>query len=271
MKVPRIDSPYRPRCARRAHKYVRGFILCLAFVVAAPVAFASDASQCSRFSSYTLSIEWPQTFCRKETNKADCVVPAAVAGWTVHGLWPTGGELNDDITRCDGPAYSENAVSGLAQERRIYWPDLLTRGGNSNSQRNDDANPNGFWKHEWAKHGVCALACDPNVASEADYFSLAMKVVKGLDIYQALSDAGIKPSDTGSVSTRKVVNALQSSVGETPAIACYTDRNDGQSYLSEIRFCVDPSTSEVTGCKRERDTTHQSCASELIYPETSGD
>ncbi|MCR9136236.1 MAG: T2 family ribonuclease [Alphaproteobacteria bacterium] len=269
MKVPRIVSLYQQRCAMGSLRSVHGFFLCLAFIFMAPVAFASDASQCSRFSSYTLSMEWPQTFCRKETNRADCVVPEAVTGWTVHGLWPTDGETNEDITRCEGPAYSESAVSNLVQERSIYWPDLLSWRGESNSQRDDDENSDGFWIHEWAKHGVCALACDPNVTSEADYFSLAMNIVKELDVSQVLSDAGIEPSDTVSVSTQKIVSTLQNAVGAKPAIACYTDDDSGSTYLSEIRFCVDPSTSKVSGCRREMDATHRSCPSEVIYPKTS--
>lgn len=82
--------------------------------------------------------------------------------FTIHGLWPnykSGGWPQF----CEhGMDFDESKVADLLEDLEDEWPSFMGGGG-------DD----GFWKHEWEKHGTCALDVLP---SEHAYFKGALKL-----------------------------------------------------------------------------------------------
>ena len=245
-------------------------VITLAMSFLSSPARADNAEQCSKFTYYVLALEWPQTFCIKEASKDDCSIPEQVTGWIVHGLWPNGDKPRSYPSDCTGPAYSRSNVTDLLSDRRILWPDLLSTNDENASQRSGGLGPGGFWKHEWQEHGLCALACDSAVTSMTDYFALAMNLAKKIDVSQSLQSAGIEPDNSTPVTTSQLVSAMKQSAGAAPAIACYSDSDDGNSYLSEIRFCMKPGSHELFDCQPEIVSEYRSCPAQFIYPSESG-
>ena len=77
----------------------------------------------------------------------------------MHGIWPTKngqiGPLNCDHSKPFNPDYIEPILPDL----RLHW---------TNVRANTDED--NFWKHEWNKHGTCAMVLEP-MNNEFKYFS----------------------------------------------------------------------------------------------------
>jgi len=89
------------------------------------------------------------------------------AAFTIHGLWPnydSGGYPSycDDGDVFDADNLEKNTLNAMNCE----WLSL--------TQPND-----GFWDHEWNKHGTCSLSVLP---SQEDYFSKALELNGQFDV-----------------------------------------------------------------------------------------
>jgi ribonuclease T2 len=84
----------------------------------------------------------------------------------------------------------KGASSGFMNEMNTYW----------GSSKGDN---NGFWSHEWVKHGTCisnlAPSCTQNYTPNQDvyrYFRQGLDLRTKYDLYKALAYAGIFPGST---------------------------------------------------------------------------
>ncbi|KAF3940058.1 hypothetical protein ABW19_dt0209593 [Dactylella cylindrospora] len=145
-------------------------------------------------------------FCQRSIVGPTCSKQDSSQLRTLHGLWPD----NCDGTWeqfCDKSRESYDVTSVMKKFGRTETLDYMNEYWKSND--NDD---DGFWQHEWNKHGTCMSPFEPHCYSNytkdqavADYMDKSVELFKGLNTYQMLSDAGIVPSDT----TTYTLEALQ--------------------------------------------------------------
>ncbi|EIM82063.1 ribonuclease T2 [Stereum hirsutum FP-91666 SS1] len=137
----------------------------------------------------------------------------------IHGLWPDkcNGQFyeNCDSSRdYSSSSISNNLPSQLKSFMETYW------------QSNDES-PEAFWAHEWSTHGTCVSTLEPSCFSgytsgaEATlYFQTIVNLFQELNVYQALSDAGITPSSSKKYSASAMQDAIQSGTSYTPDLVC---------------------------------------------------
>ncbi|CAK0859843.1 unnamed protein product [Prorocentrum cordatum] len=97
-------------------------------------------SQCRRRGAYVLALQR----CR-----------AGRGAWTLHGLWPEGAQ------DCSGDAFRLGGLGGLRARMSAAWPSCSVR-----------SSAEGFWEHEWRKHGTC-FGTD-----QMRYFELSLQLLE---------------------------------------------------------------------------------------------
>ena len=150
---------------------------------------------------------------------------AAEPVWTVHGIWPTRwGQIAPNY--CDPHLkYNHSALSPIMEKMEQFWPDVEIRGV-----------PDSLWKHEWEKHGTCAVSSPATgLVNQLDYFTAGCRLAGRNPVTDWLAAAGIQPSDTARLTTQQVWGAvLAGTGGARPHIDCV--KVEGEVYLSEVRL-----------------------------------
>lgn len=142
--------------------------------------------------------------------------------WTLHGLWPSrgGGNASSYPCGCTKDKFDDKVVSDLIPQMDKEWP--------SNHPNADE----GFWKHEFEKHGTCAIKGGVCI-DQHDFFSKTLKLYEAHNLANVLSHASIVPGS--SYAEDKISAAFKASVGAIPMYGCQGDK------LKEIAFCFDKS------------------------------
>lgn len=121
------------------------YLLALGATVASTQASLSSSS--SDYDFFYFVQQWPSTFCHHTSCHR-----APPPYFTIHGLWPD--RFDGSYPQfCKGSADSFD-LDGIGPDRQdvmsAVWPSLT--------------GPNeGFWGHEWNKHGTCAMDILPDV------------------------------------------------------------------------------------------------------------
>ncbi|XP_050907888.1 ribonuclease S-4-like [Lathyrus oleraceus] len=103
------------------------------------------------FDYYTLSMQWPPSFCIFSTKKCR---PSSIHDTTfrVHGLWPS--NINGEQPRaCIVPSKSlpvrmlpeRDIPVNLRTDLDLFWPNFYLHGDNYD-----------FWSVQWNVHGTCS-------------------------------------------------------------------------------------------------------------------
>ena len=92
-------------------------------------------------------------------------------------------------------------------------------------------------KHEWEKHGTCALSL-PQVQGEVNYFNFTLGLRNHFDFGPILKANGIVPSDTVLYDLHDVKKAITSVLGVEPMIVCYILKDSDVQYLSQMQICL---------------------------------
>ena len=79
---------------------------------------------------------------------------------TVHGLWPQWKQY------CTTEPFDAANLASIRNDLNIYWPTCT-------GSRTPSATE-GFWNHEWTRHGVCSGM------SQLEYFSTALSLAKNV-------------------------------------------------------------------------------------------
>ena len=79
--------------------------------------------------------------------------------WTVHGIWPTKPGKKGPFDCDHSKPYNHGLIEPILPNLRLHW---------TNVRANTDED--NFWKHEWNKHGTCAMVLEP-MNNEFKYFS----------------------------------------------------------------------------------------------------
>lgn len=176
---------------------------------------------------YTQS--WPNTVCLLWEEKATsniCYLPQDNQTWTIHGIWPT--KLGTI-----GPAFCNKSIhfnasllAPIKPELEKLWSDIY-RGRNHYD----------LWKHEWTKHGSCAVVL-PGLNSELKYFSQGLIWQHQYNMEKVLAAGNIFPStDDNLFNVQTMWLSIKTVLGKNPAIECIHDPKSGLDYLMEIRIC----------------------------------
>lgn len=173
------------------------------------------------------SQRWPITSCiswREKNANNTCAMPEAQE-WIVHGLWPT-------KTGKEGPNFCNSSIhfdpselAPIEADLEKYWTNV-----EANTKKYS------FWKHEWQKHGSCAVQLSA-LNSPLKYFTQGLTWMKQYNITGILETSKIVPSVDG-YTLADIDSAIKTVLKVTPDIQCTTDKAK-YSLLSEIRICFD--------------------------------
>lgn len=205
--------------------------LCLLAVGLVNVEHVTGA--CNKVDGYdylTLTLQWAPSICSAKS----CRKPSKTGQWTVHGLWPSYARQQPPTNCCHQEPKlnpSKLPTSDLAK----IWPNVLS--GNDES----------FWNYEWSKHGTCAKAAAPKLATQSSYFQNIVQLVKSHPIDQYLAKGGVKPG-SGTYEKIKIHRAIEGAIGKRVYIDC--EKTNGAPVLSQLYICLDPKTLKPVDCRK---------------------
>lgn len=205
----------------------------------------STAFNSDEWDHFVFAQQWPMTSCIEVNMSHEhvCYIPRNVSTWTVHGLWPSKGSgmgpefCNTESHKLDfDPALLDPILAQLVK----YWTNIY-----------QDTELYNFWKHEWCKHGTCAVTLE-SVDSELKYFKKGLQLQNQFDLLRILKDAGINPSDETTYEYTEFLNALEKGLGGfQPKISCAYDKSTKTQYIAQVEFCTDK-TFNVIECPAKR-------------------
>lgn len=183
--------------------------------------------------------EWPPGYCFFHM----CKFPKDFDNFNIHGLWPTIWP-REEISECPGaPSFNASSLDPILPDLQREWANL----------KNFDA-PLHFWRHEWTKHGSCAIL-DTLMSTEVDYFKMALKLKTQVNLVQALNRTGFIPSKTKLYKTEEIEAAMQKEFGFKSKIRCDL-RHGIVAKLVEIRLCFNRSL-KLIDCPEDESTKTQ--------------
>ncbi|KAK6181175.1 hypothetical protein SNE40_009093 [Patella caerulea] len=179
----------------------------------------------NEFDFFAFKQAWPTVICFKYRSEGHkCHISRNVTGWTIHGLWPSAGSSKGPIFCNNSSKFNESAVEKLLPDLDVYWPNL-----------HSDTVRDGFWEHEWSKHGTCAVSVK-ETGNEYLYFK------KGLDLFQMinftgiLTDIGVIPDDNKTYDVLNILNKITPRLnGIEPRLSCYNYKEE--FYLTSVLIC----------------------------------
>ncbi|KAI1894596.1 hypothetical protein AGOR_G00117400 [Albula goreensis] len=178
-----------------------------------------------------LTHHWPQTFCTMESCHTE------FGYWTLHGLWPDKGDMCNSSWH-----FNATLIEDLMPQMKKFWPDLLHSG---------PATSTVFWKHEWIKHGTCAVQSE-TLDTEHKYFSKALELYSKLDLDGTLKTHNIVPSETYYM-LDDIEGVIQSFYKVKPKIQCYHPKK-GEQILGQIEICFNKEYTLMDCQTSEEDT-----------------
>ncbi|XP_032666043.1 ribonuclease Oy isoform X2 [Odontomachus brunneus] len=181
----------------------------------------------NKFDVVLFTQRWPPTVCYmwKERNEShSCLLPKQNK-WTIHGIWPTQfGHLGPEFCNKTLP-FNESALAPIENELKENWIDVW-----------NGSKPYSFWKHEWYKHGTCAVTIK-DMDSEFKYFQTGLKLLNTYNMINVLAKENILPGLKYMVDD--FFHAIQKILGKRVEVICTKDKETGESYVFEIRICFD--------------------------------
>ena len=193
------------------------------------------------YDYFLLAQMWPQTSCyslnRKwrhaEDSCSPCNMPRDDLKWTVHGLWPNSNSGRHPAN-CNNVQYNPQLLSqSFRQDMMQKWPTLK-----------DGMTNDGFWSHEFKKHGTCAL--DHHLTNTIPkYFSMALELLDKYNLGPILSSQNIFPGRVYNLN--QVQEAIQRELGVGVQIQC--SRNPVSMVYNSKSFSIKTSLLEPLNSK----------------------
>lgn len=217
------------------------------------------------YAGYVLSLSWPAGYPR--TKYTNSKLPINYENeFLIHGLWPDNVQFCPNFKNINFKQLDKKMLDGQKQ----YWPSLL--GPNES-----------FWYHEWTKHGTClntkninannvhfkavknvlhrySLKANTAEFAQQKYFEIVLALTKSQDVFNQLKKHQIQPG-TKRYNVYNMQKAFREEQGvENIGLVCQA--KDGNSYLKEVRFCINLDLN-LTNCKSFK---RQTCKNSLFYP-----
>ncbi|XP_031617443.1 uncharacterized protein LOC116337197 [Contarinia nasturtii] len=181
--------------------------------------------------------QWPTGYC---INNNECIPPPDNETWGIHGIWPNNLDGSHPSFCSDSSSFDIESLKPFMDQLKQSWFNLMS--GSSEEI---------FWRHEWLKHGTCAVSL-PELNTEAKYFGQALKWFQKYHIKNLLSQANIKPGTDYNIID--IHNALKNQLNIKAVIRCYWNKDNSKQYLSEIGICFSK-TLELVDCMQSDNLT----------------
>lgn len=140
----------------------------------------------NEFDVLIFTQRWPPTACfvwKENSESRSCVLPKREE-WTIHGIWPTKFRTIGPEYCNDSMPFDARTLAPLESELKENWIDI------QNGSR-----PYTFWKHEWDKHGTCALTVKA-LDNEYNYFLAGLNLLDEYNMIDVLAKASILPGQS---------------------------------------------------------------------------
>jgi ribonuclease T2 len=169
---------------------------------------------------------WPQSTCMfPETHT--CSIAKNISTWVVHGLWPSiAGKTNGPFFCDKSLPFNPRKLDWILGRLEEFWPNLYT-----------DTPLESFWRHEWEKHGTCALGL-PLISDESGYFNTTLGLRDHFDFGPILKGSSIVPDDDKLYDLNQIKTAIKNVLGVEPGLTCYVLRDAKKQYLSQMQICL---------------------------------
>lgn len=187
------------------------------------------------------SQRWPISACNQweEQNKANtCNMPNDKSSWIVHGIWPTKIGTEGPLYCPSSIHFDPNQLTPIIDDLNEYWTNVEA-----------NTKPNSFWKHEWEKHGTCAVVL-PQLNSVTNFFQQGLEWNRNYKLNEILSNSKISPGTEG-YTVESIYDAIKSYTNVDPMIQCITDPHTKETLISEIRICFNK-TLDLIDCDPSR-------------------
>ena len=129
--------------------------------------------------------------------------------WTIHGLWPDHCDGTYD-SYCDPSRQYTNITAILQSYKKEELLEYMSKYWKDNA-----GNDEGFWEHEWNKHGTCISTLYPKCydgytpqEEVVAFFQKTVDLFKSLNSYEFLQKEGIVPSVNKTYTAKEIQEAL---------------------------------------------------------------
>jgi len=199
---------------------------------------------------FMLVTEWPQSSCEfvNSTHKHDCVIPSAVKGWILHGLWPSSSH-GAEPSCCTKDKFDMDKVKDLESDLLMYWPNLFKGEGETS-----------FWTHEYEKHGTCAASVS-RFSTEHSFFEQTLILRNKFDPMEILEQNNVSPGEEG-YELSQIRGPIEDSFGVSVCIECSYIKSTRQQLLSGMYVCLSKDDQQAIDC---HDCEHECQDDEKIY------
>ncbi|KAF5298227.1 hypothetical protein FQA39_LY02651 [Lamprigera yunnana] len=205
----------------------------LVFVRFLSIRCDGNSSEENVWDVLVFSQRWPITACSqwlKENVNNSCALPEDDLIWTVHGIWPTKSGNHKGPSNCNESwHFDESSVLPIEPDLKQLWTNL-----------ENNTKPTSLWKHEWEKHGTCAVTL-LQLNNELKYFTKGLDLIKSYNMKNILSQRSIIPSLDGCYTAESFSYAIKNVLNYNPIIQCVVDIDSKKSLISELHICFDKS------------------------------
>ncbi|KYN17096.1 Ribonuclease Oy, partial [Trachymyrmex cornetzi] len=169
----------------------------------------------NEFDVLIFTQRWPLTVCFEWENRSrlnsthSCVLPKRTE-WTIHGIWPTKyNEMGPQF--CNRSlSFDSKALAPIEGALKENWIDI-----------HNESKPYSFWKHEWDKHGTCAISVR-DLNNELKYFQTGLKLLDKYNMIDVLAKANILPGNKYTV--QNYLTGIQRILNKRGQVMCVVDK-----------------------------------------------
>lgn len=198
---------------------------------------------------FVFAQQWPPAACLEVPHGTKCSIPKGVIDWSIHGLWPTSDVGYPSFCNNSWP-FNPQSLKTILQALEVKWPNIYA-----------NTPENSFWKHEWLKHGTCAVELS-QFDSELKYFRRSLELHDGLNIFEFIRKAGLIPDATQPLLLKYVENAINLQLNKTVKLFCKNHKKFDYPILTSMYICLDKNL-QVIDCDK---ITEKPCnASRVLY------
>jgi len=151
---------------------------------------------------------WPPTACfvwKENSESRSCSLPKREE-WTIHGIWPTKyNTIGPEYCNKSLP-FNVDTLVPLESRLKENWIDIQ-----------NGSKPYIFWKHEWDKHGTCAVTIKA-LDSEYNYFLTGLKLLDTYNMIDILAKANILPGQSHMV--QNILEGIEKALGKRGQVMC---------------------------------------------------
>ncbi|XP_076802412.1 ribonuclease Oy-like [Clavelina lepadiformis] len=175
--------------------------------------------------------QWPEAACvdindTTSSHHHICTMTRNIQTWTIHGIWPSRFD-GDGPFYCDNSyPFQESEITNLENIMDNKWPNLII--GTAKTS---------FWKHEWTKHGTCALNL-LDLDCEHKYFKMGLDLNKRFDYKHILEVRNITPSETR-YKLADMREAIESFTKSKINMQCIFAKDKSEQAIIQVEVCLD--------------------------------